>query len=176
MKLNCASGQRPFGKGWTNVDTQEKWREASDKAGGRFLCADIRNLRQSSWENAAEMIVIHHGLEHLGFEDAARFVADAHWMLRSGGSLLVFVPNMRALATRWLTRQMETDLYMTNVYGAYMGDPADRHKCGWDERSLVQFLSGAAPWSCVKRFDREPIEGADIAAWDWWILDMEVIK
>ena len=88
---------------------------------------------------------------------------------------MVFVPDMRALAARWLTGQMDTQLYFTNTYGAYMGHPEDKHAWGYDYRHLWMFLSEVAPWRQVIPFDWRSIEGADIAR-DWWILGMECIK
>ena len=92
----------------------------------------------------------------------------------SSTSLLVFVPNLRALAQRWLAGGLTTQIYATNLYGAYMGDEADRHKWGFDEDSLREFL-GSMRWAEVKAFDWRPIPGADIAR-DFWILGAECVK
>ena len=64
---------------------------------------------------------------------------------------------------------------MTNLYGAYMGDEADRHKFGYTGESLAVYLQECCGWTTVRTFDFRPIPGADIAQ-DWWILGVEAIK
>jgi hypothetical protein len=64
---------------------------------------------------------------------------------------------------------------MVNVYGAYQGEPGDRHRWGYNERSLNMDLWRTAPWKHIQQFDWRPIEGADIAR-DWWILGTEAVK
>ncbi len=166
--LNCGSGQRRFTTneniGWVNIDINPKWEP--DYIG------DWNDL--TKWESGTvDYVVSHHSLEHVGCGDGKSFVEEAWRVLKPGGSLLVFVPDLKALAQRWLIGQLDTQIYMTNVYGAYMGDEADRHKWGYDAQSLREFL--ADNWKKVKPFDWRTIEGADIAR-DWYILGVECVK
>lgn len=165
MKLNLGSGQRPFQPPWLNVDAQET-----------FHPDMVLDLKQPwPWNDAsAEMIVFHHCWEHEGCGEAMHFQQEAYRVLRPGGSLLVFVPDMRALAQRWLMGLITTQVFMTNVYGAYMGSEHDRHKWSYDQESLRQELK-LCNWSHVKPFDWRDIPGMD-AARDWWILAIEAIK
>ncbi len=189
-RLNLCSGQRPFGNScsicgakpelhpaafccdhtysplWINVDSQERWNPD--------VVADCSHMPMFE-DASADMIVIHHGLEHFGCGEADAMLKECYRMLSKGGSLLVFVPDMRALAQRWLARQIDTQLYMTNVYGAYMGDEADRHKWGFTALPLAETLEKAG-FDKFKAFDWRKIPGADIAGPDWWILAAEAIK
>jgi predicted SAM-dependent methyltransferase len=166
-RLNLCSGQRPFSAPWINVDSQEKW--------GPDVVADCREMPMFE-DNSADLIVIHHGAEHFGCGEANGMVEESQRILVPGGSLLIFVPDMRALAQRWLSKQITTQIYMTNVYGAYMSSEDDRHKWGYDYDSLYRFLTFRfTKWQAVKAFDWREIPGADIAK-DWWILGMEAVK
>lgn len=100
---------------------------------------------------------------------------ECHRILESQGSLLVFVPNMRELAKGWLRGQIDDQIYFTNVYGAYMGDEADRHKWGFSSESLADLLRSIG-FRAVGPFDWRKIEGADIAGPEWWILGTEGVK
>jgi hypothetical protein len=69
---------------------------------------------------------------------------------------------------------MDTQLCMTNFFGAYVDNEADRHRWGFDARSLKEFLMGCG-FKKVIPFDWRSIAGADIAR-AWWVLGAEAIK
>lgn len=193
VRLNLGSGQRPFDnscrhcklpshpnvpelreanhghafeRNWTNVDIEERWRPD--------IVADCSRLPMFE-DGSAEIIVAHHTLEHYGCNEATTMLRECYRILAPKGSLIVCVPEMRELAKAWLRGQIDTQVYMTNVYGAYMNDEADRHKWGFDGLSLATYLMNVAPWARVKTFDWRAIEGADIAR-DFWILGIEAVK
>jgi len=168
MNINLCSGQRPFdSRLWVNIDVNPKWQPE--------VVADGASMPMFA-DGSADVIVIHHGVEHAGCGEATPMIRECHRILRMGGSLLVFVPDMRALAQMYLEGVLSTQVYMTNVYGAFMSDEADRHKWGYDRTSLHKFLKESAPWSRVQGFDWRTIEGADIAGPARWILSCEAIK
>ena len=169
--LNVGSGQRRFESSgdveWVNVDKVEREGMRVDRLDdGRDLCTA---------DAAVDFVVLHHVLEHFWLGDAVALVAEAHRVLKPGGSLLVFVPNMQALAGRWLSGELDTQLYLTNVYGAYMGSPEDLHRWGFTWPTLDEFLSTHAKWSEVKAFDWRELPGSSFAR-DWWIIALECIK
>lgn len=174
MNLNLGSGQRPFGAGWENIDAQLRWKEPTEAAGGVFVCATAEYYLQGCPDDSIDTICLHHVIEHYGCNEAAELVTASHRSLKPGGSLLVFVPDMRVLAQKWLVGQLDTETYMITVWGAFMGAEEDRHKFGFDAESLRKFLQ-CAPWSKIVPFDWRKIEGADIARADW-ILGMEAVK
>lgn len=167
LRLNVGSGQRPFKPPFVNVDVNPKWRPD--------VVADGASMPMFE-SGSADVIVLHHVLEHFGCGEGAMMVRECHRILCSGGSLLVFVPDMRALTHGWNLGRINTQIYMTNVYGAYMDSEADRHKWGYDSASMRIFLAASAPWSELRAFDwSRPYPGADIAR-DWWILSIEAVK
>lgn len=166
LRLNIGSGQRKFGPGWTNVDCQAKWEPD--------VIADGASMPM--FENgSADYIVLHHVLEHFGCGEGAGLLSECYRILAPGGSLIITVPHVRELVKAWITGRMDDQLYFTNMYGAYLGDEADRHKWGFTSVSLNDSLWAVAEWNEVGLFDFRPIEGADIVK-DWWILGMEAVK
>ena len=164
MNINLCSGQRKFGDGWINVDTNPKWTPD--------VVADGASMPMFA-DSSADIICIHHGLEHFGCGEAGPMIQECRRILKSGGLLLVFVPDMLAFAEGWIQGRVTTQVYMTNVYGAYMDSEADRHKWGYDAKSLKAFLE---PFGFkVRPFDWRHIPGADIAQ-DWWILGVEAVR
>ena len=167
--LNLGSGQRPFKPPWLNYDSQEdKWKPYTEEHGCLWCDAGALQYLES-----VDIICFHHVLEHFGCNEADSVMEQCYKLLKPGGSLLIFVPNLRMLAQRWIAHQLDTQVYMTNIYGAYMGDEDDRHKWGYDVESLTQYLRKFD--FSVKNFDWRKIEGADIAQ-DWWIAGLEAVK
>jgi SAM-dependent methyltransferase len=170
--VNVGSGQRRFHDPsgeieWANVDKVSRPGHEPD------LVCDGAHLPYE--DGSADYFVLHHVLEHFGCGEASGLIKEAHRVLKLGGSLIVCVPDLRALAARWMCDMIDTQLYVTNLYGAYMGNEADRHKWGFDSKSLVTFLSGELWWNNVSRFDFRQIPGASICQ-DWWILGVECVK
>lgn len=166
FRLNVGSGQRKFQKPWVNVDVNPKWRPDVVASGESMPMFE---------DSSADIIVLHHVLEHFGCGEGAALIRECHRILKSEGSLLIFVPDMKALVQMWNMGRLTTQVFMTNVYGAYMDSEADRHKWGYDLQSLIQFIQSVAAWASMRRYDWRLIPGADIAQ-DIWILGVEAIK
>lgn len=167
--INCGSGQRPFTSTpevrWINVDSQEKW--------SPDIVCDALTIPLS--DESADYFVLHHVLEHFGCDGGDGIIKEAHRLLKPKGSLLVSVPDIRALAQKYVLGDIDEFIFKVNLYGAYMGDEADRHKWGYTGESLQTTLLNAAKWYNVRRFNNRRIPGMDFAA-DWWILAMEGVK
>ena len=169
MNLNVGSGQRRFGKGWVNVDLQVRSPE-------QIPDVQAHGERLPFPHDSADFVVLHHVLEHYGCGEGMALLKECWKILKPGGSLLIFVPDVRQLAKRFLIRGISDQIYLTNIYGAYQGNEADRHKWGFTSESLRNFIGLAiAPGSGMHFYDWREIPGADIAQ-DWWILSMECIK
>ncbi len=162
--LNVGSGQRPFPKPWINVEIQEKWKPD--------VVADMTRLPHE--DGAVDIVCLHQVYEHISCHENINVLRETHRVLKLGGSLLIFVPNMRALCQRWLTRQLDTETFMISVYGAFMGDLHDLHRWSYDRESLIKNLN-RVKWSAVKDFDWRDVHGALISR-DFWVLGMEAVK
>jgi predicted SAM-dependent methyltransferase len=175
--LNVGSGQRPFKSTgdlkWYNIDSQQRWVPDICCSGDSL----VTEFGEHWPDDTCDYVVLHHVLEHFGCGEGAGLVKEAHRVLRPGGSLLVFVPDLKELAQGWFAGKISTQIYMTNIYGAYMGSEDDRHKWGFDAESLGMFLNYAAgvDWSDLRYVPPVIPQGADVAH-DWWILEMECVK
>jgi len=176
--INCGSGQRSFDntRGWINIDCVSR---PPDQVPDVVL--DATKLDTVFEENSQNMVVLHHVLEHFGCGEADEVLKQCYKVLSPGGSLLVFVPDLRKLAGRWLSGELEDFQFLVNVYGAYQGLEGDRHKWGYDINLLKDYIvktlfdGDFTQQIKIKEFDWREISGADIAR-DWWILGMEVLK
>ena len=172
LALNVGSGQRRFTTvpeeiEWVNIDSVSRPGCEPD------MVCDGANTKFD--DGVVDYFVLHHVLEQFGCGEAGDLIKEARRVLKPGGSLIVCVPDMGALAQRWLAGELSTQVYMTNVYGAYMGSEEDRHKWGYDKHTLWNFINTASAWASVVPFDFRTIPGASIAQ-DWWILGMEARK
>lgn len=169
MRGICAgSGQKPYDstQGWINIDVNPKWNPD--------IVADWRDLSMIE-ADSIDIVVAEQSVEHVGCGEADPFFTEANRILKSGGSLIITVPDMRALAIRWLTCQIDDDIFSINIFGAYMGHESDRHKWNTSYSGWIRSLQSAAKWSRIGHFDWRPILGAPISR-DWWILGMEAVK
>ena len=170
LGINVGSGQRKFQSTgntvWLNVDCQEKWSPDVVASGDSMPMFH---------DNEADYIVLHHICEHFRCGEAKSLIQECYRILKPYGSLIVCVPDMWELAKMWQEGRISTQVYMTNVYGAYMDSKDDQHEWGYDAASLKQFLLTCADWTSYYRFNWRMIEGADIAR-DRWILGVEAIK
>ena len=167
--LNVGSGQRPFTSNpevnWYNVDSQEKWHPD--------FCCDGANIPTA--DESADYFILHHCLEHYGLGEASGLIQEAHRVLKHGGRLLIFIPDVKALARKWLDGGINDYIFMVNMMGAYCGDEADRHRWHYTEQGLKEFLYNCAEWEKVIPFNWTVIPGSDFAR-DWWILAYEAVK
>jgi len=166
IRLNVGSGQRPFQKPWTNVDINPKW--------SPDVVADGAHMPMFE-SNSADMIVLHHCAEHMTLDGSKAAFREANRILDVGGSLLVFVPDLRTIVAAWTTGRIDDYIFCVNLHGAYNGDEADIHRWSFTYHTLRTHVTNSAEWRSASPFDWRPIEGADIAK-DWWILGMEAIK
>lgn len=169
--LNIGSGERKFitcsEVEWCNVDKVSRPGEEPD------LIAD--GARLPFPDNSADFYVLHHCLEHEGCGEGTGLIEEAYRVLKPGGSLLVFVPDLRELAFAWLNGRLTTQIYVTNLYGAFRGNDESRHRWGYDQKSLLEYLAKCCEWGEVKDFDWRTIPGADCAR-DFWIAHAEAVK
>lgn len=169
--LNVGSGQRRFTTcneiEWINVDSVSRPGHEPD------LVCDGAHLPYE--DGTVDYYVLHHCLEHETLGGGDGLIKEAARVLKTEGSLLVFIPDIRALAMRWMEGRISDYIYVVNLMGAYMGNVADLHKWHYTRNSLTETLLACYPEFRVTEFDWRSIPGADIAR-DWWILGMEARK
>lgn len=171
--LNVGSGQRPFkslpdeGVQWVNIDSNPKWNPD--------IVGDWNNLSMFL-DGTVDMIVSHHSLEHVGCGEGDGFIRESFRVLKPRGSLIVIVPDPKAIARRYLDGAIDEYTYNVLTYGAYMGDEADRHKWSYSRQGLVDYLRKLGAWSDVHAFNWRQIPGGDIAAEDFWFYGIEAVK
>ncbi len=167
LLINIGSGQKPYPKPWVNVDCQAKW-EPDVVADG----ADLSMFESGS----AVCIVIEHSLEHYGCGEADKMLGECYRVLGAGGSLVVTVPDLRELASGLVKGKITDETYCIVLYGAYMGDAADRHKWGFTSQTLAKQLRVVADWNRVETLPVGwRLEGS-LLAQDWWILGQRAVK
>lgn len=170
-RLNIGSGQRRFDTayGWVNVDCVSRPGQVPD-----LLC-DVGRDPLPYADNSMDFVVLSQVYEHFGLGEGHGVVREAHRVLKPGGSLILTVPDAKALAQRWMLGQIDDYIYNVNMYGAYQGEPGDRHKWSYTFNALAKDLASIATWKVVQNFNSAHISGADIAA-DWWILGVAAVK
>jgi predicted SAM-dependent methyltransferase len=173
MGYNLGSGQRRFESvpgviDWINVDIISRPPDQVPDV----ICK-IEDLPEMFGTGNADYVVAHHLCEHWGLgEFPFRTCYD---LLKPGGSLLIFIPDIRALAIRWLEGGISDYIYVVNLMGAYMGLETDRHKWHHTANSLGKALYECADWTAYITFDWRTVPGMN-AARDWWIMSMEAVK
>jgi predicted SAM-dependent methyltransferase len=175
IRVNAGSGQRCFDRtqGWINLDSQPKRHLSVGDDQYPDMIADMRHMPFP--DGSVDMVVSHHTIEHLGCGEADAFIKEAWRVLRPGGSLIVAIPDIKALARRWLLGQITDWIFIINMMGAYQGEEADRHRWHYTWESLTKLIQDNGAWSSVGAWDQTPVPGADISV-DWWILIMCATK
>ena len=173
--LNIGSGQRRFEDvpeviKWWNIDCVTRPPDQIPD-----MVCDPQNERLPFNDESVNYCVLSQVYEHWGLGEGHGVVRECYRVLKPEGRMIVSVPDMKALAQRWLLGQIDDYIYFVNVYGAYQGEPGDRHKWGYSYQYLMEDLRKAAPWHWMARVSKCDIPGIDIA-FDWWINVLEATK
>ena len=173
MKINLASGQRPFKKPWINVDIRNQGYDID-------IECDVKKLPFE--DNSCDILVAHHLWEHIPLHEQEETIREWYRVLKKGGTLAIFVPNMREIASAWLTHRIDSFIFNVNTYGAWQGHTTDLHRWSYDDKELYDRVTCLREGKSLFEFDYQnynpnnPLyHGADIAQ-DWWILSKEFIK
>lgn len=177
LRLNLASGQRPF-KNWINVDIKDQGYPVD-------VLTDIKDLSMYD-DDSVDVIVLHHVVEHIAIHELNDYVREWRRVLKQGGRMAVFVPNLKEINRAWLDNRITTFIHNVNTYGAYQDSVHDLHKWGYDQEELINRISGRNEQTGEISFNWDTrilapnMLGGDYAdadlAFDWWILSMEFIK
>ncbi len=173
IALNIGSGQRRFESiprviEWTNLDCVSRPRQVPD------VVCDVLKERLPFEDNSVDLVMLYHVLEHFELSAASGVISECHRVLCKGGSLIIVVPDLRALAQRWLSRQISDFIYIVCLMGAYQGEEGDFHRFHYTPESLTEKLS-QFQWEVVRMFDWRKIPGTDISK-DFWYWGAEAVK
>ncbi len=83
MKINLASGQRPFKKPWINVDIREQGYEID-------IECDVKNLPFD--DESCDILVAHHLWEHIALDEQEETIREWYRVLKKGGILSIHIP------------------------------------------------------------------------------------
>jgi O-methyltransferase domain len=168
-RINIGSGQRRFeGHGWINLDCISRPPDQVPDV--------VRNvLTEPLGYSDADMIALVHVLEHWNMHEARTVLEGCHQSLKVGGSLIVIVPDIRALAKRWLRGEITDFIFKVNMMGADQGQPGDIHRWHWLREELHLEL-GNVGFRSTELFNWRRIPGADSLAPDWWYYGIEATK
>ncbi len=169
LKLNIGSGQRRFEGDWINIDGVSRPGQVPD-----LLC-DVGRDPLPYPDGTMDVIVLSHIVEHFGCGEATGMMRECYRVLKKGGSVIATVPNIKALAKRWIDGEIGEFIFAINTMGPYAGYDTDRHKWLYSQEGFLAYLESTSSWSEVKRFDWRTIPGMDLAR-DWWIADAECVK
>ena len=181
MKINLASGQRPFPKPWINIDLIPQ----TDSDGKPYQLDYVTNANDLRMfeDESVDILVAHHLVEHIAIHDHDAFITEWRRVLKPSGILAIFVPNLREINKAWLEGRIDTFIHNVNTYGAYQGHVEDLHKWGYDARELEDRMSGwdgknrKYEWSAVRSVNiSNPLYASANIAHDWWILELEFVK
>jgi predicted SAM-dependent methyltransferase len=147
LRLNLGSGTTPL-LGFTNVD-------ALADAPGVDVVADLSEALPFA-DGEADLIYVSHVLEHFATEAVPALLSDWRRVLRTGGLLLVAVPDLdviaRVLVERagWFTPPHQP--WLGAIYGGQK-DEYDFHKTGFNAPWLAGLLRDA-DFGSVERVER----------------------
>lgn len=170
-KLNIGSGQRRFDNaaGWINVDCVSRPGQVPD------LVCDVGKEKIPYEDGSMDCVVLWHIIEHFGCGEADSMIKECWRVLRPGGLLIGATPDLRALAQRWLTHQIDDFIFMINTFGPFQGELSDRHFWGYSQTSLIEYVSRTAEWSSIRTLTRRDIPGMEVQT-DWWMATFEAVK
>ncbi len=173
LACNVGSGQRRFESipnviEWRNLDCVSRPNQVPD-----VICDALKEPLPFE-DDSVDLVMLYHFFEHLPTNSTDGVLAEIHRVLRKGGSVIIVVPDLRALAQRWLARQISDDIYIINLMGADQGEPGDIHRWHYTPESLTAKLQ-TLPWEEVRMFDWRKIPGTDCQP-DWWYYGVEAWK
>lgn len=125
-ELHDGGAGSPALVGFTNVDARQ--------TAGVDVVADMCCLPEK-WLGKVAEIRCSHAIEHINY--AAGVVAVKHWtaVLRPGGLLRIYTPNMRAIAKALTDGVMDITEFSRNIFGNQTY-ALNLHRCAYDQARL----------------------------------------
>lgn len=140
IKLNvgCGPDIKPVGKGWVNIDGNQNE--------GVNLVIDLANQELPFPPNTVDHILAQNIIEHISRHKQKKFVTNLYDKLKIGGTITIEMPNLCAIARRYLSIVIDGDedtLTTEQAAGFLFGAQEDDFGCHrwiYDEDSLRKLL------------------------------------
>lgn len=121
-----------------------------------------------------DIIVASHIVEHIEMSIVADVIRDWMRCLKKDGHLIITVPDARALAERYVTKDITHFIFSINMTGPYHGRETDHHSWTYDYDELADRVKDNFLFRELKEKDLEVLGLKGKVAMDWWILGMVV--
>jgi len=169
--LNIGCGDQHFDSTeeieWLNMDL--------DARDGKVEIAGDVSKRLPFEDETFDIMVASHILEHIEMSIVKDVIKDWMSCLKKDGTLIISVPDSRALAERYITKDITHFIFSINMTGPFHGNPTDHHAWCYDEEELLDRLQGFKVEKLTANKLKElGIEGK--VAMDWWILSVTCQK
>ena len=167
--INLGSGDHHFESTdeieWLNMDLD-------DRDGKVEIAGDVSKPLPFPSE-MFDIMVASHIVEHIEMSIVSDVIKEWMRCLKKDGYLIITVPNSRALAERYVTKDIEHFIFAINMTGPYHGKDTDHHSWCYDYDELFDRVKN---FDCkILTFDNMPKELDNKVALDWWILSI-IIK
>jgi predicted SAM-dependent methyltransferase len=162
IRLNLGSGY-DHKDGWINVDTNPDQRPD--------VCADALSYVAGLADDSVDEIYAGHFLEHLEYEEGARFLSDCYRVLRAGAHIGVVVPDTRAIMRSYLEDARDLD-HLCRAF-LYSTVQESQHKWSYDLATLARVLERAG-FIVGREIDR--FADPRLHAGAWWQCGLEAAK
>ena len=150
---------------WINMDL-------NDRDGKIEVAGDV-SKKLPFKDGEFDVMVASHIVEHLEMSIVSDVIAEWMRCLKKEGTLYITVPDARALAERYVTKDITNYIFAVNMTGPYHNSVADHHRWCYDYDELADR---------AKNYEYEPLNHNDVVtanlegkiALDWWILGIIV--
>lgn len=150
---------------WLNMDLD-------DRDGPIEVAGDVSNPLPFEAETF-DLITASHIVEHIEMSKVEEVLKDWMRCLKKDGSLVITVPDARALAERYITRDIDHFTFAVNMTGPWHGKDTDHHSWCYDYDELKARLKDFS----VKILTSEDLTRLNLVgmiAIDWWIAGIVV--
>lgn len=166
LKINLGCGSH-IPNGWVNVDyalgawvaklpvfsiINKKFKIINFDWSEKIFMHDLR--KKFPWEdNSVDVVYSSHTLEHLSKSEGQHFLTECHRVLKPNGIIRIIVPDLRAIANKYMQGEIPADEMLDELYVSYES-PNDGvlkqklapfirfpHKCMYDTPTLLRIMS-----------------------------------
>jgi len=167
--INLGSGNQHFESTqlmkWINMDL-------NDRDGKIEVSGDV-SKKLPFPDKHFDIMVASHIVEHLEMSIVENVIKDWMRCLKSNGTLYITVPNARALAERYITKDIDNYTFAVNMTGPYHNSVADHHRWCYDFDELAERVSNCR-YKLLNETDLIEDKLVGKLALDWWILGMKI--